>query len=164
MIGPPHDRRSAARTTMRSAPFVVLMLVACTPWLTPPSKSIRLTGSVQAADSGLVEIEVYERCSRRFVFFSRCPGALLGQTKIAKPGPFLVQIAPDSQEVSIVAFRGSAPKESVCTAKTVSLDQLEERLELAVTEGPCPLQRPSSLAGAGGGYTSASGTHGGHGH
>ena len=142
--------------------LAVLMLVGCAPWLTPPSERIRVAGTVRG-DPGMVEIEVYERCSRRFVFFERCPGSLLGQTKIGKPGPYLVQISDDSREVSIVGFRGSVGRESACAVKTLSVEELAEPLELTLAEGPCPLQRASSPTSAGG-YTSAGDGHAGHSH
>ena len=151
------------RINVSSAALALLMFIGCTPSLSPPSENIRLTGTIRGAGSGLVEIEVYEHCSRRFAFFKRCPGNLLGQAKIAKPGPFLIQIGDDSQDVTIVAFRGSERHESVCAAKTLSLDPPIEPMELTLAAGPCPVDRPASLTGAGGGYTSGGG-HGGHGH
>ena len=157
-------RFAERRLAMHSASLALLVLFACTPRLSPPDESIRLTGTVRGGDSGLLEVEVYERCSRRFLFLKRCPGKRLGYAKIAKPGPFLIQIGAESRDATIVVFRGSEGQENVCAAKTVSLDEPTEPLELTLAPGPCPLDRPSSLTGAGAGYTSSGGGHGGHGH
>ena len=132
------------RHPMMMAPFVVLLLVSCTPSVTPRSERIRVAGLVRGSDSSLLEVEVYERCSPRFYFFERCPGRLLGGTRIAKPGPFLVAINPSSADVSIFAFRGSAPREHTCAAQTVAVDRLSEPLELTLADGPCALARPAS--------------------
>ena len=125
----------------RPALLAFVVLAACTPWLVS-GESTLLTGVVHGTDSASVEIEVYEHCSRRLVFLRRCPGKLLAQAKIAKPGRFVVEVERSSRELWVVAFRGAAPREVVCSAQTIASDNLKAPLELTLAEGPCPLSRP----------------------
>jgi len=120
----------------------VLLFVAACGSLFGFGEKTRLTGVVAGTDSASVQIEVYERCSPRLLVLKRCPGELLAQTQIGKPGRFVVEVAPGSRELWVVAFRGFAPNEVVCGAQTVNTDRLEKPIELTLSDGPCPLARP----------------------
>ena len=130
------------RATSAVLAITLLVGVGCTPALRAPGESVRVTGTIKDTVEAPLEIEVYERCSPHLYVFSRCPGRLLGQTKIARPGPFLVEIDPKGDEISVIAFRGSIGQETSCAVETRSRAGLGKAVEIALVDQPCPVQRP----------------------
>jgi hypothetical protein len=109
----------------------------CATSLSLPGETTRITGTVEAADAAPVLVAVYERCSPRLYLFERCPGKFLGEAKIARPGPFLVEVDAAAIEVSVVAYRGDIgedeqiqPEECAAfSGPAASARSLELRLE-----------------------------------
>jgi hypothetical protein len=123
--------------TRRAAVLLLLALPACAPTLTPPGESTRISGRVKGKPKAPVEIHVYERCSPRFYFLERCPGKLLGEARIARPGKFVVEVDPESSELSVIAFRGDRGNEEKCAKTDVSVAEAEKPLRLKLEPGPC---------------------------
>jgi hypothetical protein len=121
----------------QAAVLLVLALPGCAPELTPPGESTRISGRVKGKPKAPVEIHVYERCSPRFYFFERCPGKLLGEARIAKPGKFVVEVDPESSELSVLAFRGDRGSEEKCAKADVSVSEVQKPLKLKLEPGPC---------------------------
>lgn len=116
--------------------------LACTPKLTVPRESIRISGTVQAEGGAIpVEVSVYERCSPHLYFFAKCPGRFLGEAKIARPGPFLVDIDTEAAEVSVIASRGLIGQEDECSAVTLPVREAAKSLDLKLAKVSCPLKR-----------------------
>jgi hypothetical protein len=126
--------------------LLALAAVACAPSLTPPGEAIRVSGTVRDEVAAPVEIEVYERCSARFYLFESCPGKHLGRARIPKPGKFLVAVDTGAPELSVVAFRGIVPgQEEACAVRHLPAARSPDPVELDLTSGPCPIQRPEPI-------------------
>ncbi|MGH7860067.1 MAG: hypothetical protein ACREQY_22295 [Candidatus Binatia bacterium] len=132
---------------VRPSFLVLLHLVpfACTPSLTPPRESIRVNGVVTDELAVPVELGVYERCTPRLYFFESCPGKLIGWAKIARPGPFLVEIDTRSREVSVVAYRGVIGQEDSCAIENRAVGELSKPVELELAPKPCPVALPPPI-------------------
>lgn len=126
--------------TVVLAAILSAALGACTPKLTTPRESIHINGAVQG-EGGAVEISVYERCSPHLYVFQKCPGRFLGEAKIARPGPFLIEVDTESPEVSVIASRGFVGQEEECGAATIPIPQSKKPIEITLTKGPCTLKR-----------------------
>lgn len=118
------------------------VLSGCAPRLAPPHETLRIRGVVQDSTASPVEVEVYERCSPQLVFFERCPGDLLARTRLARPGPFLLEIDPKTDAVSVIAFRGAPGAEEACAVQERATRGLATPFELALSRSPCPVKRP----------------------
>ncbi|MEA2624588.1 MAG: hypothetical protein QOD06_633, partial [Candidatus Binatota bacterium] len=106
------ETERASRTWRRcsAGAFALALATAplgCAPELITPGESTRVEGVVRSKTAGPITISVYDRCSSRMYFFSSCPGKFLGETRIGKPGPFLVEVDPNDSAVTIYAFRGA---------------------------------------------------------
>ena len=130
--------------TKRIAAALTLLtpLVACAPTLTPPGEATRVSGAVKAKGKTPVQINVYERCSPRFYVFERCPGRLLGEAKIARPGKFVIEVDPESPDITVVAFRGDPGDEKQCAATDVPVADAKTSLRLKLEGGPCKVTLP----------------------
>ena len=126
----------------------LLLVAACAPSLTPPGESVRVQGIVRDRVAAPLAVEVYERCSPHLYFFERCPGRLLGETRIARPGSFLVEVDPETDEVSVIAFRGVMHQEEACAVESRPTSALGETIELELAQEPCPVQRPLPPTGS----------------
>src|SRR5260221_8642835 len=51
-------------------------------------------------------VAVYEACSSQLYVFKKCPGTFLGEAKLVKPGPFVVEVDTKATEVVVFGFRG----------------------------------------------------------
>jgi hypothetical protein len=127
---------------------VSAVFLACTPKLTPPRESTRISGVVKdvaTADAPRpVGVMVYERCSSLLLVLSKCPGKFLGEAKLARPGPFVVEVDSRSPEVRVFAFRGFLSQEEACADVTVPIAEANKPVEIQLTAGPCSekLTRP----------------------
>jgi hypothetical protein len=130
--------------TKRIAAALLLLspLAACAPKLTPPGEATRVSGAVKAKGKSPVQINVYERCSPRFYVFERCPGRLLGEAKIARPGKFVIEVDPESPDITVVAFRGDPGDEKQCVATDVPVGDAKAPLKLKLEGGPCQVTLP----------------------
>ncbi len=127
----------------RVGPFAAisaLLLAACTPNLTPPRESTRISGVVKdlpTADKPRpTGVMVYESCSSQLLVFQKCPGKFLGEAKLARPGKFVVEVDTQAPEVRVFAFRGYLTQEEACGDVTAPSRQAA-RIEVQLTEGPC---------------------------
>jgi hypothetical protein len=121
---------------------VVTVGAGCRPELTAPRESFRLSGTVKGEETPLpVEVNVYERCTPQLYVFRRCPGKFLGEAKIARPGPFLVEIDTQAPEISVVASRGVIGEEEECSVLNLPLSQVAKPVELTLAKEPCPVKR-----------------------
>ena len=131
----------------RTQPVVHLALLAsavlaCAPKLTAPRQSIRIHGTVQAQSGPLpVEVNVYESCTPHLFFFEKCPGKFLGEAKIARPGPFLVEVDTEASEISVIAFRGLIGQEDECSELRLPLREAAKPLDLKLAKAPCAAKR-----------------------
>jgi hypothetical protein len=116
---------------------ICVVVSACAPKLTPPGEATRVSGRVKAKPKTPVQIHVYERCSPRFYFFERCPGNFLGEAKIARPGPFVVEVDPESPDLTVLAFRGDRDSEETCARADVAVADARKPLSLKLAAGPC---------------------------
>ena len=130
--------------TKRIATALALLtpLFACAPKLTPPGEATRVSGAVKGKGKTPVQINVYERCSPRFYVFERCPGQLLGEAKIARPGKFVIEVDPESPDLTVVAFRGDPGDEKQCAAADVPVSDAKTPLRLKLEGGPCQVTLP----------------------
>jgi hypothetical protein len=156
---------------------------ACTPQLTPPRESIRVSGTVEdvanpvaappvaseatdthvtttpaptlgAAKAGPVRaypalqhlplgVAVYEACSTQLYMFKKCPGRFLGEAKLAKPGPFVVEFDTDAPEIVVFAFRGFLGPEQTqeaCAETTIPTREATRQLTLKLQLGSCSIK------------------------
>lgn len=124
--------------------FLAFAALCCAPKLTPPRESIRITGTIKTeGGASPVQVRVYERCSPHLYFFDKCPGRFLGEAKMARPGPFLVEIDTEAPELSVVAFRGFIGQEEECSAVALALAEAAKPLNLTLVKQRCPLNLPS---------------------
>ncbi|MEA2624689.1 MAG: hypothetical protein QOD06_734, partial [Candidatus Binatota bacterium] len=64
----------------------------------------------------------------------------LGETRIGKPGPFLVEVDPNDSAVTIYAFRGAIGAIEECATATVDgASGASRKLTLEMKGGPCPV-------------------------
>jgi hypothetical protein len=109
---------------------------------------VRVEGTVRDQIAAPLVVEVYESCSPHLYVFKRCPGRLLGETRIARPGSFLVEVDPRTDEISVIAFRGVMHHEEACAIESRATTALAQPIELELTEEPCPVKRPLPPTGS----------------
>lgn len=133
------------------ATLIVTAAIAagCAPKLTTPPEATRITGRVEAAGEGPVHVVVLERCSSSYYFFENCPGRFLGEAKLWKPGPFVIDFDTDRDELIVFAFRGEAGVEKQCTTVTMPIAQAGAPLTLTLVEGHCGSQSLHTVEGVG---------------
>ena len=117
--------------------LTVLLLAGCAPKLTPPGEATRVHGHVKAKGKTPITIHVYERCSPRFYVFEKCPGRLLGEATIGRPGKFVVEVDPESPELTVFAFRGDRGSEEKCVRADVPVADAKTPLALKLKAGVC---------------------------
>lgn len=127
---------------------VVVLAASCAPVLTPPGESVRVRGTVRDEVDAPLMVEVYERCSPHLYVFERCPGRLLGETTLPRPGEFLVEVDPRTDDVSVIAFRGVLHQEESCAVESRPKTALSEPLQLELADEPCPVKRPMPPTGS----------------
>jgi hypothetical protein len=157
--------------------------LACTPKLTPPEESIRVSGTVEdvttpeAAPESQTEepdthvtttppptlgapkpgpvrtypvlhqmplgVAVYEACSPQLYLFNKCPGRFLGEAKLVRPGPFVVEVDTKASEIVVFAFRGFLgpdQTQEACAETKVPIQEATRQLTLKLETGPCSIK------------------------
>jgi hypothetical protein len=88
-------------------------------------------------------VAVYEACSQQLYLFKRCPGRFLGEAKLVKPGPFLVEIDTQAEEVVVFAFRGFLgpdQQQEACAETKVPVSQAAKPITLKLEAGGCSIK------------------------
>jgi hypothetical protein len=135
--------------------FLVSLLLAaavaagCAPKLATPGEATRISGRVDAPGDEPVHVVALERCSSSYYFFEKCPGRFLGEAKLWKPGPFVIEFDTEQDELVLFAFRGEAGVERQCTTVTLPTAQAGTPLTLTLTAGHCGSQSLHSVEGVG---------------
>lgn len=124
--------------------FVLASTSSCAPKLAAPGESIRVTGTVTSAtELTPVQVQIFEQCSPWLYFFEKCPGRFLGEAKIPKPGPFLVEIDTEASNVWMFAFRGVPGSEVECGSAIVATADAKTGRAIATEPGACPVDLPT---------------------
>lgn len=107
-------------------------------------EEVETVGSGETDPSQMpVRIAVHERCSPRFLVFEDCPGKQLGEAKIPKPGPFLIDVDTQRKEIVVFAWpEGPGVASATCGAVTTRVDELDEPLEVPLSGSECPQRQP----------------------
>jgi hypothetical protein len=88
-------------------------------------------------------VAVYEACSQQLYLFKRCPGRFLGEAKLIAPGPFVVEIDTEAEEVVVFAFRGFLgpdQEQEACAETKVPLAQAALPITLKLEPGNCSIK------------------------
>jgi hypothetical protein len=88
-------------------------------------------------------VAVYEACSPQIYLFKRCPGRFLGEAKLVKPGPFVVEIDTQAEEVIVFGFRGFLgpdQQQEACAETKISLAQAGTPITLRLEVGTCSIK------------------------
>jgi hypothetical protein len=88
-------------------------------------------------------VAVYEACSPQLFFFRKCPGRFLGEAKLVKPGPFVVEIDTQAEEVVVFGFRGFLgpdQQQEACAEMKIPLAQAGTSITLRLKAGPCSIK------------------------
>ena len=88
-------------------------------------------------------VAVYEACSPQLYFFKKCPGKFLGEAKLTKPGPFVVEIDTKQPEVVVFAFRGflgPEQEQEACAEAKVTVAEAGKPLALKLQAGTCSIK------------------------
>ena len=88
-------------------------------------------------------VAVYEACSPQLYFFKRCPGRFLGEAKLLKPGPFIVEIDTQAEEVVVFGFRGFLgpdQQQEACAETKVPVSQAAKPIMLKLEAGGCSIK------------------------
>src|SRR5690606_4069361 len=79
----------------------------------------------------------------------KCPGKFLGEAKLWKPGPFVIEFDTDRDELLLFAFRGEAGVERQCTTVTMPTERAKTPVTLTLHEGHCGSQTLYEVEGVG---------------
>jgi hypothetical protein len=88
-------------------------------------------------------VAVYEACSPQLYFFSKCPGRFLGEAKLVKPGPFIVEIDTKAEEVVVFAFRGFLgpdQQQEACAETKIAVARAATPITLKLQPGTCSIK------------------------
>ena len=88
-------------------------------------------------------VAVYEACSPQLYFFKKCPGKFLGEAKLTKPGPFVVEIDTKQPEVVVFAFRGflgPEQEQEACAEAKVTVTEAGKPLAMKLLAGTCSIK------------------------
>ncbi|HSD11720.1 MAG TPA: hypothetical protein VLF14_12075 [Candidatus Binatia bacterium] len=88
-------------------------------------------------------VAVYEACTTQLYLFPKCPGRFLGEAKLIKPGPFIVEIDTEAEEVVVFAFRGFLgpdQQQEACAETKVPLAQAATPITLKLRAGNCSIK------------------------
>lgn len=121
----------------RGAMLLAAALAGCASGLAAPGESTRMTGSITSDDAAPVHILVTEPCSTRLYLFEKCPGNFVGDTKLGKPGKFLIEVDTESPELVLFAYQGSPGSEKVCSVTLIDTQEAAKPLDLKLEAGNC---------------------------
>ncbi len=88
-------------------------------------------------------VAVYEACSPQLYLFKRCPGRFLGEAKLVKPGPFIVEIDTQAEEVVVFGFRGFLgpdQQQEACAETKVAVSEAGKPITLKLEAGGCSIK------------------------
>jgi len=88
-------------------------------------------------------VAVYEACTPQLYVFKRCPGRFLGEAKLVKPGPFVVEIDTQAAEVVVFGFRGFLgpdQEQEACDEAKVAIAQAATPITLKLKSGTCSIK------------------------
>lgn len=88
-------------------------------------------------------VAVYEACSPQLYVFRKCPGKFLGEAKLTKPGPFVVEIDTAATEIVVFGFRGFLgpdQEQEACDEIKVSLESVAKPITLKLKSGTCSIK------------------------
>jgi hypothetical protein len=88
-------------------------------------------------------VAVYEACSSQLYVFKKCPGTFLGEAKLVKPGPFVVEVDTKAPEVVVFAFRGflgPEQEQEACAEAKIAVTDLGKPLTLKLEPGTCSIK------------------------
>ena len=88
-------------------------------------------------------VAVYEACSSQLYFFKKCPGTFLGEAKLVKPGPFVVEVDTRATEVVVFGFRGflgPEQQQEACAEQKVAVADLKNPIALKLEPGTCSIK------------------------
>lgn len=177
------DRSRTAAAAVLLAGTLAYSPLGCSPSLTAPRESVRVSGTLQdvveTAPSAEPEtaptpnapgassdkpgksatprplqtfptlhhmplgVAVYEACSPQLYLFKRCPGRFLGEAKLAKPGPFVVEIDTQASEIVVFGFRGflgPEQQQEACAETKIVIDQATKPITLQLQSGTCSIK------------------------
>jgi hypothetical protein len=88
-------------------------------------------------------VAVYEACSPQLYLFKKCPGRFLGEAKLVKPGPFIVEIDTQAEEVVVFGFRGFLgpdQQQEACAETKVPVSEAAKPITLKLEAGGCSIK------------------------
>jgi hypothetical protein len=88
-------------------------------------------------------VAVYEACSSQLGVFRKCPGTFLGEAKLVKPGPFVVEVDTKASEVVVFGFRGflgPEQQQEACAEQKVAVSELSKPITLKLEPGTCSIK------------------------
>jgi hypothetical protein len=88
-------------------------------------------------------VAVYEACSSQLGVFQKCPGTFLGEAKLVKPGPFMVEVDTRATEVVVFGFRGflgPEQQQEACAEQKVAVSELGKPITLKLEPGTCSIK------------------------
>ena len=88
-------------------------------------------------------VAVYEACSSQLGVFRKCPGTFLGEAKLVKPGPFMVEVDTKASEVVVFGFRGflgPEQQQEACAEQKVAVSDLGKPITLKLEPGTCSIK------------------------
>jgi hypothetical protein len=88
-------------------------------------------------------VAVYEACSPQLYIFKKCPGTFLGEAKLVKAGPFVVEVDTKSTEVVVFGFRGflgPEQEQEACAEAKVAVQDLKSPITLKLQPGACSIK------------------------
>jgi len=88
-------------------------------------------------------VAVYEACSSQLYFFKKCPGTFLGEAKLVKPGPFVVEFDTKASEVVVFGFRGflgPEQEQEACAEAKIAVKDLDKPITLKLENGTCSIK------------------------
>jgi hypothetical protein len=110
--------------------------------LTPKSKHAPLK-SYPVLHQMPLGVAVYEACSSQLYVFNKCPGTFLGEAKLVKPGPFMVEVDTKASEVVVFGFRGflgPEQQQEACAEQKVAVSDLSKPITLRLEPGTCSIK------------------------
>ncbi len=88
-------------------------------------------------------VAVYEACSSQLYVFKKCPGTFLGEAKLVKPGPFVVEVDTKATEVVVFGFRGflgPEQEQEACAEAKIAVKDLGKPVVLKLEPGTCSIK------------------------
>ena len=88
-------------------------------------------------------VAVYEACSSQLYFFKKCPGKFLGEAKLVKPGPFVVEVDTKATEVVVFGFRGflgPEQEQEACAEQKIAVSDAGKPIALKLLPGTCSIK------------------------